>query len=139
MLPDTGGVYVLVLRLLSPATIRVLGRDVGLPAGRYVYIGSARGPGGLRARLGRHVRGDGRPRWHIDALRAVAEVEGLAYWIGDEVTECGVARAVTALPGATIPIPRFGASDCRGGCPAHLIAVPSTLTLTEVAAVARPG
>lgn len=139
MLPDAGGVYALVLRLPSRTDVRVLGREVRLVAGRYIYVGSARGPGGLRGRLGRHLRGDGRPRWHIDTLRAVADVEGFAYWLDDEATECGVARAVAALPGATIPIPRFGASDCRSGCLAHLIAVPDSLALADVAAVARSG
>ncbi len=124
MLPDTGGVYAIVLRLPAPTCLRVLGREVRLPAGRYVYVGSARGPGGLRARLGRHLRGDGRLRWHVDALRAAAEVDGFAYWVDEQVTECAVARALAALPGATIPIPRFGASDCRQGCAAHLIGVP---------------
>ncbi|MCW5881693.1 MAG: GIY-YIG nuclease family protein [Anaerolineae bacterium] len=124
MLPDVGGVYAIVLRLPGATHLRVLGREVWLPAGHYVYVGSARGPGGLRARLGRHLRGDGRPRWHIDALRAAAEVDGFTYWVDEQVTECAVVRAVAALPGATIPIPRFGASDCRQGCVAHLIHVP---------------
>jgi Uri superfamily endonuclease len=29
---------------------------IDLPAGRYLYCGSAKGPGGLKARLSRHFR-----------------------------------------------------------------------------------
>jgi Uri superfamily endonuclease len=39
-----------------------------LPAGRYLYCGSAKGPGGLKARLSRHMRRGKSVRWHIDRL-----------------------------------------------------------------------
>ncbi|MGE5612498.1 MAG: DUF123 domain-containing protein, partial [Bacillota bacterium] len=59
-IPATPGAYVLVIRLDRAAA--------GLPAGRYLYCGSARGPGGLRARVGRHMRKGKVVRWHVDRL-----------------------------------------------------------------------
>ena len=96
-------------------------RAVSLPAGDYVYVGSACGPGGLRARLGRHLSGAGRPHWHIDALRGHARIVGAYYCVSALRLECRWVQALLALPGVTAPAPGFGASDCRSGCLAHLV------------------
>ncbi|MCY4310283.1 MAG: DUF123 domain-containing protein, partial [Rhodospirillaceae bacterium] len=63
------GAYILWLDLDAATDVPVqrLGNPV-LPAGRYAYCGSARGTGGLRARLDRHGRPGRRPHWHIDHL-----------------------------------------------------------------------
>ena len=131
-LPVAAGTYALALRLAQPAELTVAGRAVRLAPGLYVYVGSAHGPGGLQARLGRHLRGGGRPRWHIDALRAVAEVVGWHAVVSPLHLECDWAQALAYLPGAAIPVPGFGAGDCRGGCQAHLVALPSEVELEGV-------
>jgi hypothetical protein len=79
-IPADPGAYLLHLRLHQPRILRV-GRlgEFSFAAGEYLYTGSACGPGGLRARLGRHLRGGGKPHWHIDSLRAAAEVTGYGY------------------------------------------------------------
>ncbi len=61
-LPASHGTYVLHLFVSHAQPIEVgrLGLQ-HLPIGDYFYIGSARGAGGLRARVGRHLRGDGAP------------------------------------------------------------------------------
>jgi Uri superfamily endonuclease len=116
----SAGTYALILRAPEPARIRVgsLGPMEVLP-GPHVYVGSAFGPGGLAARVGRHVRGDGRVRWHVDHLRAVAEVEGA--WITTDPVrrEHLWAEVFRAWPGATVPLAGFGASDCS--CETHLV------------------
>ena len=123
------GTYALLLRLDRSELIRVgkLG-EFTFPAGWYVYVGSARGPGGLAARLARHRRrmADGkRLRWHVDYLleRArLVEVWSRGGWPSAPAgrrLECEWARVFADAPGGEIPVPRFGASDCR--CPAHLI------------------
>lgn len=121
-LPAAAGIYALVLVLDAPARLRVgrLGR-IDFAPGAYLYVGSARGPGGLRARVGRHVRRDpAQPRhWHVDYLKRAAEIVDVWYAPRVERTEHDWAAALAALPGATIPIPRFGASDCK--CAAHLV------------------
>jgi Uri superfamily endonuclease len=72
------GTYLLILRLDRD----VVGLPVGklgaldFPAGYYLYIGSAFGPGGLPARLAYHAkRRKTRPHWHIDYLREHGELE----------------------------------------------------------------
>ena len=111
-----------MFRLLQPHTLTVgrLGAFEFSP-GSYVYVGSALGPGGLRARVARHLRAEKRPHWHVDALTAIAPVSEVWWAISPDRMECEWARALANLPGVTIPIPRFGASDCR--CPGHLLAI----------------
>ena len=117
---STRGTYALLLRLDAPQTLLVgaLG-TLDFPPGWYLYLGSARGPGGLAARLARHRRRtDKRLHWHIDYLRAVATLVEVWTSSGEARQECEWAAAAAALPGAEVIAPRLGASDCR--CPSHL-------------------
>lgn len=114
------GVYLLVLHLPAARQMNVgaLGQRA-FPAGWYLYVGSAHGPGGLRARLRRHRTVQKAVRWHVDYLRAVA---GWAEaWVAPlpPAWECEWARRLVQLPRTRIPVPRFGASDCR--CASHLL------------------
>jgi sugar fermentation stimulation protein A len=114
------GTYALLLHLDVPQAVVVgaLGAWT-FPQGWYLYLGSARGPGGLAARLARHRRrGDKRPHWHIDYLRAVTTWVQAWTHAGETRQECAWATVAGALPDARLVVPRFGASDCR--CPAHL-------------------
>lgn len=127
--PPQPGAYVLVLYL--PQTRRLaIGRlgTFSFPRGTYVYLGQARGPGGLRARLRRHVLGPRTRRWHIDVLRACAQPLAWGWRTGPgdprRPPECQWSQAVAALPGVFVPAPGFGASDCHAGCPAHLLGLP---------------
>lgn len=132
-LPKANGSYVLVLEL-KRARVLTIGRlgKVTLPAGMYVYAGSAFGSGGLRSRLGRHLRGDGVKHWHIDYVRAVAEARMCFYTVSDARLECIWSQALAALPEATIPAQGFGASDCRSGCLAHLIGFPPDIDFAMI-------
>jgi len=134
-LPAEAGTYALVLRLRRRTRLPIgaLGEHA-LPAGWYVYVGSARGPGGLAARVGRHWRGDGARHWHIDYLQPALRLTAVWWAPGAARRECAWARALQARPGATAPVPRCGASDCR--CPAHLwhfAAEPPRLALASFA------
>lgn len=119
-LPRESGTYVLFLHLRDAQTLPV-GRlgTVAFPAGFYAYVGSGRGSGGLAARIARHLRGAKARHWHIDALRERADPVRLWLSKGTQRRECAWAGALSNLPGASLPAPRFGASDCR--CAAHLI------------------
>ncbi len=120
-LPSLPGTYVLVLRCSERAEI-VVGKLLGVLAvqpGFYLYVGSALGPGGLAARVGRHCRREKTLRWHIDYLRVVAQIEEVWYATGKIHRECRWASALRELPGASVPLAGFGASDC--GCPSHLL------------------
>jgi Uri superfamily endonuclease len=132
-LPVAPGVYVLHLSLAHSHAIAVgsLGEQY-LSVGNYFYVGSACGAGGLRSRVERHLRGDGRPHWHIDYLRAVAQIRNALYTVADTPFECRWSQALAQLPQAVIPVPHFGAGDCRSGCRAHLIAMPHRSDIARV-------
>ena len=114
------GTYALILRADRPAHIHV-GRlgAMNVAPGFYVYVGSAFGPGGLDARVGRHRRGDGRVRWHIDHLRAVTRVVEVWATTDPVRREHDWAGVFRCWPGASVPVPGFGASDCA--CRTHLV------------------
>ncbi len=115
-LPSEPGAYVLLITLSEQHRGRFAGKDFTLEPGRYAYCGSAKGPGGIAARVGRHFRRDKKAHWHIDQLTiAAASISALAY---PGQGECALmARLVEA--GASVPFPGFGSSDCRL-CAAHL-------------------
>jgi len=119
VLPRSGS-YRLTIRLGRPVLLKA-GRltRVRLPAGTYEYCGSARR--NLPARVGRHLRrGNKKLHWHIDYLLncPAAKVVKARAWTN--LDECDlVADALDR--GGRAAIRGFGSSDCRRGCPAHLI------------------
>ena len=126
-IPSAPGAYVLIVTLARARRLDLPRfKDPRLPAGRYAYCGSARGPGGLRARLARHLRRDKALRWHVDHLTAAGRVTALVPV--PQGAECALRAALHMAPGVTIPIPGFGSSDCRT-CPSHLLALPSGFDL----------
>lgn len=96
-----------------------------LAEGCYVYVGSALGPGGLRARLRRHLSPAKHPYWHIDYLTRYCRPQAVRYVAGPQRLECTWVQLLHQA-GATWPIPGFGSSDCRRGCGAHLLQIPAT-------------
>jgi len=121
-IPRAPGTYALLICLPTSHTVTVgnLG-TFELAAGWYMYAGSARGPGGLHARLSRHARAEKRPHWHIDYLLQVARLISVWYVVSNLRLECHWADALSSLPDTHIPVAGFGASDCR--CAAHLLYV----------------
>ncbi|MCC6612315.1 MAG: GIY-YIG nuclease family protein [Anaerolineae bacterium] len=119
-LPASKGTYSLIVHMSEPAqlTIGRLG-TFAFGGGWYVYVGSALGSGGLRARLGHHLSPAPRPRWHIDYLRMAASVQEVWYIVNETTYEHRWASGWLSMPGAEVTVPRFGASDCT--CAAHLI------------------
>ena len=81
-LPPQPGVYAVWLQVAERLTLRVgaLGEWAVMP-GDWVYVGSALGPGGLRARVAHHARIAARPHWHIDYLRRHAVLTTVWYSI----------------------------------------------------------
>lgn len=116
-LPDEGGTYVLVLGCGKACAVEV-GRlgPLHTTPGYYLYVGSAFGPGGLAARVRRHVRVGKRLHWHVDYLRAETTLE-VVWFVKALRLEHRWAAALAASPRLQ-PVPGFGASDCR--CPTHL-------------------
>ncbi|MFC2054130.1 DUF123 domain-containing protein [Chloroflexota bacterium] len=151
-IPPEPGTYALELSLYQPQRITI-GRlgEINFPQGEYIYVGSALGPGGLRARLGRHLHKNNFSYfWHIDYLKRNAETRSLYYLIKSpcaihldssrtqdksalplKPVECVWSQTLSAIPYANIPAPGFGASDCHSGCRAHLIHFPQSNTRTN--------
>jgi len=120
-LPSEGGVYALEFDLTEE--ISICAGHLGvlqLGPGRLRYYGSARGPGGLKARIRRHLHVEGRrPHWHIDALSAAVPVARVM--ITSTGTECDLVQRELKTGLWVVAAPGFGSSDCRR-CPAHLLA-----------------
>lgn len=113
------------LKATAPETVSVgrLGRLKVTPA-TYLYVGSACGPGGVRARVRRHARRAGkRLHWHVDYLRAETDLAAVWYAYGTVRRECQWAQVLHAMPQTQVAMDGFGASDCA--CAAHLFATPS--------------
>lgn len=114
------GAYLLTVRLDRPLEGELRGSSYVLPAAWYVYAGNACGPGGIGARLSRHLRREKKMHWHIDRLTVAArDMTALAFPGG---SECVIVERLRESGAADVPVPRFGSSDCRT-CPAHLLRV----------------
>jgi Uri superfamily endonuclease len=98
--------------------------------GSYAYVGSALGPGGLAARLNRHILPADKKRlhWHIDFLLCHANLQAIAWSTYANQNECDWATALEQL-GQRGPN-RFGASDCR--CSGHLIQFQGEITIDGI-------
>ena len=112
------GTYILLLHCARAATVDVgsLG-GLRITPGWYLYVGSAFGPGGVRARCRRHLHG-GRPHWHLDYLRPLCRLQEIWYSHDPRRREHQWAALLARRPSAHQPFPGFGASDCD--CPTHL-------------------
>jgi Uri superfamily endonuclease len=136
-LPETtqGGAYILHLRVLKNLSLQVgsLG-IVDIPAGQYVYVGSARKS--ISGRVDRHRRlavdKTGKLHWHIDYLLIHPEIElfKIDTYIGHQ--ECNIAGRIERSEAAFVPVPDFGSSDCRSGCKAHFFHVKNSEKITSL-------
>ncbi len=130
-LPRTPGAYLLLLELDRSTKLpdRFGGRT--LPPGCYLYAGSARGSGGIRARCKRHLSPTKNKHWHVDWLTTsghavcAAAYPAAAY---PNVSECDLLTSLLKIKGVTIPELGFGSSDCRR-CPAHLVGIMGAIDL----------
>lgn len=117
LLPEKG-TYALVSSLDETTEFAKVGRYTGitLPAGYYVYFGSAHGSGGIQSRLAHHLRDNSaKPKWHLDYIRPAMTL--LEAWVAYDrrELECLWAQTARSALGAL--------SWCRGlALPTALIA-----------------
>ncbi|HMK90016.1 MAG TPA: GIY-YIG nuclease family protein [Methylocystis sp.] len=123
--PRDSGAYALLVALGAALPVEAGPRRATLSPGLYVYCGSANGPGGLAARLARHMRRDKPRRWHVDQLTNAGAPLGA--WVFPGGCECAINVTLKALP---VPVEGFGSSDCRR-CRAHLRLWPAGATPPE--------
>ena len=113
------GTYALVFKAKQKNRISVgkLG-ILNLQPGYYVYLGSAFGPGGLKARIGHHSRTPNRHHWHIDYLSEYLSPVEVWYTYDATHREHQWSQVLARARGVSIPLPGFGSSDCH--CISHL-------------------
>ena len=135
-LPAAAGTYVLLLRLDRATTLTVgrLGTH-SFPAGHYAYVGSAFGNGGLRARVGRHLRTCKTQRWHIDYLRAAGSLREVWYALTAPGRERDWVDLLSGWPELRAPVSGFGASDSDQD--SHLLFCPRPLSFAKFRRQAR--
>jgi len=120
---NRAGAYVLYLDLPRPLTLNVgTLKNSFFPAGSYAYVGSA--SRGINQRVARHRRlahlKAGKVRWHIDYLLVHPETRLTREKALAGFSECAVSKLIASRKGVTIPVSKFGSTDCRAGCKAHL-------------------
>ena len=111
------GTYLIVLR--SEVSRRVQVGKLGtleLDVGYYLYVGSAFGPGGIKARVSRHHKKRKTKHWHLDYLSTILTPIEVWYTHDPQRREHNWAALLLAQRNM-IPITGFGCSDCR--CKAH--------------------
>ncbi len=118
MLPSPA-TYVLVFMAKRKKRL-IIGKlgTLNLQPGFYIYVGSAFGPGGLKARIGHHRRISSRNHWHIDYLSEYLPPDEVWYTHDPIHREHHWSEVLSHAAGASIPLPGFGSSDCR--CISHL-------------------
>jgi Uri superfamily endonuclease len=113
------GTYALIFSAYRKSQLKIgkLG-TLQLKPGFYIYVGSAFGPGGLKARIAHHRKRASRPHWHIDYLSSFLELIEIWHTYDPIHREHQWAKTLSGTRGATIPLIGFGSSDCR--CNSHL-------------------
>ncbi|MGB9828130.1 MAG: GIY-YIG nuclease family protein [Thermosphaera sp.] len=112
---DSPGCYVLALIIEDNLEVRTRSSFFKIPRGIYFYVGSAKGPGGVKNRVFRHLLRNGRRHWHIDYLldSVRARVAGFYTIPSKRGVDCEV-EAAKALSTALKPVLGFGSTDKIG-------------------------
>jgi Uri superfamily endonuclease len=114
--PSLPRTYAMAIEFANKVAVTLSGRSpIVLPAGRYLYCGSAKGPGGLKTQLSHHMRRCKPVRRHVDRLTEQGLVIGS--WIFPGGDECRLVQMCSYL---LMPIAGFGSSDCAT-CRSHLL------------------
>ena len=124
-IPDDKGSYIFTFHIPVQIALQI-GRlgFFNFPGGIYHYCGSAQGSGGLKARLQRHLNDSAPQHWHIDYLKPWIRPIEMRWIIDHRPHECLWAQHLAANSLSSVPVPKFGATDCKQQCPAHLINLP---------------
>ena len=130
------GLYSISIHMARPVYLQIgaLG-SFSIPPGFYIYTGSA--SRNLEKRVERHLSPKKKLRWHIDYLTASVSANpvGAVLIPNGVMTQCQLNQKIGNLTGNRAPVPGFGASDCRAGCPAHLWYSPKRVTLEVLSRV----
>ena len=122
-IPRSAGIYILFIFIRKKITLSVgfLG-SIEFPKGYYLYVGSALNPGGLEARITRHLKKEKKIFWHIDYLlnNEHAEIIRVKWFLTENRLECYLVNLIfETSPLDLMKIKNFGSSDCN--CKSHLL------------------
>ncbi len=133
-IPQEKGTYLLLVQVEDNPIIHATKKKWMFEKGIYAYTGSARNTGGLRARIGRHLKQDKKMYWHIDYLLANSHVEiiGTIFTTSKKNLECKVVKTLIKEGTGTPYAKRFGSSDCKKGCPSHIIKLSTDTTPLKI-------
>ena len=113
------GIYALLVEIDEGREIEIGNLARELFQGKYLYVGSALGPGGLQ-RVTRHIKVStglsGGNHWHIDYLTGPGEI--METWLipTEKELECDLVASLVEI--FDQPVEGFGSSDCN--CFSHL-------------------
>lgn len=127
------GTYLLLFQRAQADDYRlVVGRigEVVLRPGFYIYVGSAFGPGGVRARVRHHLKIQSRTHWHLDYIRPHLTLHAFGFHLLKRELECQWAQALQTLPGRQALLEGLGSSDCQ--CETHLAYFSSDVGLIDL-------
>jgi len=101
--------------LVNNSTTLIIGRlgTFNIPAGQYIYTGSAKK--NMEKRIARHLKHDKNLKWHIDYLLNSPQASIVNVRLFPDA-ECQINQNTTGI----ILINGFGSSDCHSGCGSHL-------------------
>ena len=130
-IPTSKGTYLLFLSNTKSQKINI-GKQGGFlfPSGLLVYVGSAFGSECLRGRISHHLRINRKCHWHIDYLLQKMPVGQIIYTESSSRLEHEWAMLLERIPELSIPMKRFGASDCQ--CTSHLFHIPSKIKTINI-------
>ncbi|SCA55988.1 hypothetical protein MTBPR1_150035 [Candidatus Terasakiella magnetica] len=115
------GSYILQIHVMDRIVLDIKSlKNPEIAQGRYLYCGSANGPGGMGARVKRHAKRDKKAHWHVDRLTIPFGVEALSVFEG--ASECDLVAHLCKLDFCDQPYVKFGSSDCET-CTAHLVRI----------------
>lgn len=120
------GIYTLIINL--PKSTRIKIGKMGsffFKEGTYLYIGSALGQGSssLEGRIRRHIKIEKKAFWHIDYFLKSNLVRITHVMLATSTTdlECKIAKRIEKNLYVSIPVEKFGSSDCS--CLAHFFKI----------------
>lgn len=113
------GTYALIMdcRVKKKVEVGKLG-SISLMPGYYIYVGSAFGPGGLRARVHRHISESQKKHWHLDYIKLFTQPLEIWYSYEPVIREHQWAGIIKMSKHSRMLMKGFGSSDCS--CETHL-------------------
>ncbi|MGD9161639.1 MAG: GIY-YIG nuclease family protein [Desulfobacteraceae bacterium] len=131
------GTYIIIIKVDTIQKIEIgkIGKFT-FEKGYYIYNGSAHGPGGIKARIKRHLKKNkAKKHWHIDYLRNRASVDAIMVSYSKKKKECEWASKLSSSPSLSIPVNGFGSSDCS--CPSHLFYCGADFNLESIKKIVK--